>query len=60
VTEFVVHGRKLSLPGQSATAKHLLPHEQPHYSLFLRCPGWDATNNFAERAMRLMALIRKT
>jgi transposase len=40
-------------------AKHLR-HEQPHLFTFLRCPGLDATNNFAERAIRLMALVRKT
>jgi len=39
-------GEALSLPGQSATAKHLC-HEQPHLFTFLRCPGLDATNNFA-------------
>jgi len=40
-------------------AKHLR-HEQPHLFTFLRCPGLQATNNFAERAIRLMAIARKT
>ena len=40
-------------------AKHLR-HEQPHLFTFLRCPGLHATNNFAERAIRLMAMARKT
>ena len=37
-----------------------LRHEQPHLFTFLRCPGLHATNNFAERAIRLMAMARKT
>jgi hypothetical protein len=40
-------------------AKHLR-HELPHLFTFLRCPGLPATNNFAERAIRLMAIARKT
>ena len=40
-------------------AKHLR-HEQPHLFTFLRSPGLHATNNFAERAIRLMAMARKT
>ena len=40
-------------------AKHLR-HEQPHLFTFLRCPGLHATNNLAERAIRLMAMARKT
>ncbi|HME58608.1 MAG TPA: transposase, partial [Terracidiphilus sp.] len=40
-------------------AKHLR-HEQAHLFTFLRCPGLHATNNFAERAIRLMAMARKT
>lgn len=46
-------------PANQRLAKHLC-HEQPHLFTFLHCPGLDATNNFAERAIRLMALVRKT
>jgi len=46
-------------PDNQRLAKHLR-HEQPHLFTFLRCPGLHATNNFAERAIRLMALARKT
>jgi transposase len=46
-------------PDNRRLANHLR-HEQPHLFTFLRCPGLDATNNFAERAIRPMAMARKT
>jgi len=46
-------------PANRRLAKHLR-HELPHLFTFLRCPGLPATNNFAERAIRLMAIARKT
>ncbi len=46
-------------PDNQRLAKHLR-HEQPHLFTFLHCPGLHATNNFAERAIRLMAMARKT
>src|SRR5215472_10678822 len=46
-------------PENQRLARHLR-HEQPHLFTFLRCPGLPATNNFAERAIRLMAMTRKT
>ena len=51
--------RHFRCPANQRLAKHLR-HEQPHLFTFLHCPGLDATNNFAERAIRLMALVRKT
>jgi transposase len=51
--------RHFQCPENQRLAKHL-QHEQPHLFTFLRCPGLDATNNFAERAIRLMAMARKT
>jgi len=36
-----------------------LRHEQPHLLTFLRCPGLDATNNGAERALRGVVIARK-
>ncbi len=40
-------------------AKHLR-HERPYLFTFLYCPGLvDATNNVAERVMRLLVVIRK-
>lgn len=51
--------RHFRCPANQRLAKHLR-HEQPHLFTFLRCPGLDATNNFAERAIRLMAIARKT
>ena len=39
---------------------HHLRHEQPYLFTFLHCPGLPATNNFTERAIRLMAMARKT
>jgi transposase len=51
--------RHFHCPDNQRLAKHLR-HEQPHLFTFLRCPGLHATNNFAERAIRLMAMARKT
>jgi hypothetical protein len=51
--------RHFRCPENRKLAKHLR-HEQPHLFTFLRCPGLHATNNFAERAIRLMAMTRKT
>jgi transposase len=51
--------RHFRCPANRRLAKHLC-HEQPHLFTFLRCPGLHATNNFSERAIRLMALVRKT
>jgi transposase len=39
-------------------AKHLL-HERPYLFTFLYCPGLDATNNAAERAIRALIGARK-
>jgi transposase len=46
-------------PDNQRLARHLR-HEQPHLFTFLHCPSLHATNNFAERAIRLMAMARKT
>ena len=46
--------RHFRCPDNQRLAKHLR-HEQPHLFTFLRCPGLHATNNLAERAIRLMA-----
>ena len=51
--------RHFRSPDNQRFAKHLR-HEQPHLFTFLRCPGLHATNNVAERAIRLMAMARKT
>ena len=51
--------RHFRCPANQRLAKHLR-HEQPYLFTFLHCPGLDATNNFAERAIRLMAMARKT
>lgn len=51
--------RHFHCPENQRLAKHLR-HEQPHLFTFLRCPGLPATNNFTERAIRLMAMARKT
>jgi hypothetical protein len=51
--------RHFRRPDNQRLANHLR-HEQPHLFTFLRCPGLHATNNFAERAIRLMAMARKT
>jgi transposase len=39
-------------------ARHL-QHERPWLFSFLHCPGLDATNNAAERAIRGMVIARK-
>jgi transposase len=39
-------------------AKHLR-HERPYLFTFLYCPGLEATNNVAERVMRILVMIRK-
>jgi transposase len=38
---------------------HHLEHEQPFLFTFLNCPGLDATNHEAERAIRWMVIARK-
>jgi transposase len=38
---------------------HHLEHEQPFLFTFLHCPGLDATNHAAERAIRWMVIARK-
>jgi transposase len=54
--------RMLETPGQNAAncrlARHL-EHEQLWLFTFLHCPGLDATNNAAERAIRGMVIARK-
>jgi len=46
-------------PANRRLAKHLR-HERPYLFTFLYCPGLvDATNNLAERVMRILVLIRK-
>lgn len=45
-------------PGNQRLAKHLR-HERPHLFTFLYCPGLEATNNVAERVMRILVMIRK-
>jgi hypothetical protein len=46
-------------PANRRLAKHLR-HERPYLFTFLYCPGLvDATNNLAERVMRLMVVMRK-
>lgn len=46
-------------PANRRLAKHLL-HERPYLFTFLYCPGLvDATNNLAERVMRILVIIRK-
>jgi transposase len=46
-------------PANRRLAKHL-GHERPYLFTFLYCPGLvDATNNLAERVMRLLVVIRK-
>ncbi|MBZ5653294.1 MAG: transposase [Acidobacteriia bacterium] len=53
-----VLGQHFRHPDNQRLAKHLR-HEQPHLFTFRRCPGLHATNNFAERAIRLKAMTRK-
>jgi transposase len=46
-------------PANRRLAKHLR-HERPWLFTFLYCPGLvDATNNLAERVMRMLVVIRK-
>lgn len=45
-------------PANRRLARHL-EHELPGLFTFLRCPGLDATNNAAERAIRGMVIARK-
>jgi len=45
-------------PANHRLARHL-EHELPWLFTFLRCPGLDATNNAAERAIRGMVIARK-
>jgi transposase len=51
--------RRLSEPDNRRFAKHLV-HEQPWIFSFLHCPGLDATNNVAERAIRPAVVARHT
>jgi transposase len=46
-------------PSNRRLAKHLR-HEQPWLFMFLHCPGIEATNNAAERALRPAVVARKT
>jgi transposase len=46
-------------PANRRLAKHLR-HEQPWLFTFLHCPGVEATNNAAERALRPAVVARKT
>ena len=45
-------------PANRRLANHL-GHEQPYLFSFLHCPGLDATNHEAERAIRWMVIARK-
>jgi transposase len=45
-------------PDNQRLARHL-DHERPWTFAFLYCPGLDATNNAAERAIRGMVIARK-
>jgi transposase len=54
--------RLLARPYRSERNRRLaahLRHEQPHVLTFLRCPGLEATNNAAERALRGVVIARK-
>ncbi len=52
-------GRSYREPANRRLAKHLR-HERPYLFTFLYCPGLvDATNNLAERVMRMLVVIRK-
>lgn len=46
-------------PANRRLAKHLR-HEEPWLFTFLHCPGIEATNNVAERALRPAVVARKT
>jgi transposase len=51
--------RNYKEPANRRLAKHLR-HERPYLFTFLYCPGLvDATNNMAERVMRILVMIRK-
>jgi transposase len=45
-------------PANRRLAQHL-EHERPYLFTFLYCPGLDATNHEAERAIRWMVIARK-
>lgn len=45
-------------PSNIRLAQHL-DHELPHLFTFLKCPGIEATNNAAERALRGIVIARK-
>lgn len=54
--------RLLARPYRTEANRRLaahLRHEQPHGFSFLRCPGLEATNNAAERALRGVVIARK-
>lgn len=54
--------RMLETPRRNLANRRLarhLEHELPGLFTFLRCPGLDATNNAAERAIRGMVIARK-
>ena len=52
-------GKTFRDSGNRRLAKHLR-HEQPWLFTFLHCPGIEATNNAAERALRPAVVARKT
>lgn len=54
--------RLLSRPWKNAANRRLEKHlrrQQPHLFTFLHCPGVEATNNRAERAIRPAVIARK-
>ena len=51
--------RRLSVPDNRRFVQHLA-HEQPWIFSFLHCPGLDATNNVAERAIGPAVVARHT
>jgi transposase len=51
-------GKHYRNPANCRLANHLA-HEQPYLFTFLYCPGLDATNHEAERAIRWMVIARK-
>jgi transposase len=51
--------RAVRAPANRRLAQHL-DHERPYLFSFLHCPGLDATNNVAERALRPAVCARKT
>ena len=50
--------KRYRYPANRRLARHL-EHERPWLFSFLHCPGLDATNNAAERALRGMVIARK-